>query len=338
MKKRATMKEVATLAGVTIGTVSNVINHKSVVLPQTVQRVEEAIRELEYVPNSTARNMRLKHNRQIGLLIPNLTNNFYSRIISRFVDLADEHGYTVLILGYEYSLEREKKALRSLYENDVQMIIVINGTGDEKYIQRYMSRGISFILADRHCDMLPDISYVEFENKEVMSEAVALLKEKGYRSIGYLSEPLSITNIADRFEGYRIGLEKHGYVFSEKDVYISERLCLDNTQNGYLFMQELLQSKRRDELPEAFIISSDLQAIGVMRAMREAGYTVPGDFGIIGCDNLELSGYVHPGLTTIEQDRDLLGRRLWEMTRAKLEGEKVENIVLSQQLIVRDSC
>lgn len=338
MKKRVTMKEVADLAGVTIGTVSNVINHKAVVLPQTVQKVQEAIRTLEYVPNSAARNMRLGHNRQIGMLIPNLTNNFYSGIISRFVDLADREGYTVLILGYEYSPEREKKALRSLYENNVQTIVVINGTEDEKWIRQYMSRGITFVLGDRHCDSLPGVSYVEFENKTVVADAVGYLKKRGYRRIGYLSEPLSITNIADRYEGFLRGMKLHGYLFRPEDVYISERLCLDNTQNGYMFMKEVLQRRSRDDLPDAFIISSDLQAIGVMRAIREAGYSIPRDFGIIGCDNLELSGYVDPGLTTIDQDRDMLGRKLWEMTKRRMAGIDTENIVLEQRLIIRESC
>lgn len=334
---RVTMKDVAHRADVTIGTVSHVINRTAGVSPKTDERVRQAIKELEYIPNSVARNMRLKRNHQVGLLIPNLTNNFYFGIVSSFVDQADQDGYTVLILGYEYSLEREKKALKTLYENNVGTIVIANGAGDEKYLQKYLNRGINIILADRHTG-LKDVSYVEFENTKVIDDAVKMLKGKHYKSIGFLSEPLTISNIADRFEGYKKALVNHGYNFCGDYVYISKRLCMDNTQNGYLFMKELLGQKKKEELPEAFLISSDLQAIGTQRAIIEQGYTVPGDFGIIGCDNLEISGYVQPGLTTINQDGKLLGEELWKMAKMRTEGKDVRNIALEQQLIIRGSC
>lgn len=335
--QRATMKDVADRAGVTIGTVSHVINHTASISEETTARVQQAIRDLHYVPNSLARNIRSKTNHRVGLMIPNLTNNFHARIASGFVNLAEQHKYIVFIMGYEYSLEREKNELQSLMEYNVGTIVIVNGSGDEAFIQELLERGIQVILADRRTDM-KGVSYVEYDNKIVYREVIALLKGKGYQSVGFISEPLDLTNIRDRYEGYREAMQEAGYEVNPENLYISERLCLDNARNGYLYMKEILERKRREELPDVFIASSDLLAIGVMRALYEAGYHVPDDIGIIGCDNLQISGYMQPRLTTIMQDRDRLNEELWKMIITRDKGEKVENVTLPQELVIRESC
>lgn len=335
--RRATMKDVAERAGVTIGTVSHVINHTASISEETTRRVQQAIKELHYVPNVLARDMRTKTNNRVGLLIPNLTNNFHARIASSFVNLADQNKYVVYILGYEYSVEREKYELLSLMEYNVGTIVIVNGFGDEPYIRELLDRGIHVILADRRTE-IEDVSYVEFDNKKVYRELIPFLQERGYRSIGYISEPLDLINVKDRYDGWIEAMETCGCPVDQKYIYISKRFCLDNARNGYLYVKELLKNKRREELPDVFIASSDLLAVGVMRALYEAGYQVPGDIGVVGCDNLQISEYLQPGLTTIMQDRELLSQELWKMILAKNNGEDVENVVLPQSLIIRESC
>lgn len=336
-KKRATMKEVAKQAGVTIGTVSHVINGTASISEQTIQKVKKAIKDLDYVPNAVAQNMRIKENRIIGLLIPKLSNIFYSRIASVVMDEADKEEYTVLIVSYEYSLKKEERELYSLLKNNVGTIIVINGMGDEELLQNLLKRGINVILADRRTD-LEQVSYVEYDNITVMSDVVALLKEKGYQRIGYISEPLDLTNLQDRFEGYKCALKKYGYVFDSKNVFVSDSFRRDHMGQGYLFMKNLLDTKKKEELPDVFVVSSDLLAMGVLKGMMEKGYLVPRDFGIVGCDDLEISPYIHPALTTIRQDREQLGRTLWDLAKMSHEGKRSKSIKLSQELIVRESC
>ena len=139
------MKDVADRAGVTIGTVSHVINHTASISEETTRRVRKAIEELNYVPNNIARNMRAKTNNRVGLMIPNLTNNFHASIASLFVDLADQNNYVVHIMGYEYSVDREKDELRSLMEYNVGTIVIVNGFGDEKFIDELLDRGIQML-------------------------------------------------------------------------------------------------------------------------------------------------------------------------------------------------
>lgn len=337
IKKRSTMKDVAQRSGVSIGTVSHVLNGTASISVKTVNKVRKAMKELDYMPNTMARNMRTKKNKMIGLMVPKLTNSFYAQIASAFMDEADRGDYTVIILGYEYSLEREKKELDSLVQNNVGTIIIANGSDDEDYILNLIDKGVNVILADRRTE-LKGVSYVEFDNIEVMYDIVKLLKEKAYQKIGFISEPLSLINLHDRYHGYRMALEKYGYEYNENHVFISDIFRLDHAKNAYIYMKELLNTHTRQELPEVFIASSDLLAMGIMRAIIEKGYSIPGDFGIVGCDNLQISGYMQPALTTIDQNRDLLARELWNMAIGQINGEPRENVVVKQKLIIRESC
>jgi DNA-binding LacI/PurR family transcriptional regulator len=335
--KRATMKDVAKMAGVTIGTVSHVINGTAPITPETAEKVRQAIRELDYVPNSLAKNMRTHKNKMVGFLVPRLTNSFYARIASAYMEEAQKENYTVSIMDYGYSLEQEKKELYGLLQNNVGTIILANGSKDEAYIESIRDKGVQVILMDRWSD-IPGISYIAYDNIDVIVETVGTLKEKNYKTIGFISEPLDLVNLRDRFAGYKMGLRKYGYAFNEKYVFISDVFQMDHVEKGYQYTLQLLETYPKEELPQAYIVSSDLIAIGMIKALKDKGYKVPGDFGIVGCDNLEISGYVQPPLTTIQQNRREMGAELWRMTKSLNDGLPIGNIKLKQKLIVRESC
>lgn len=337
-KNRITIMQVAERAQVTIGTVSHVINGTAPISAETQARVREAIRELNYVPNTTAQTLRSKKSKLVGFLIPNLNNSFYSRISSAFIDLAFENGFIVQILGYEYSPEKEMQAINSLVSNSVDIVVILNGCGDEDGIRRLLDARKKVILADRISE-IPGVKCICFDNSRTIFDAIALLRKKGYRKVGFLSEPLDLTNVRDRFEAYREALAVSGYEFSEENVFICEGFQLNALQNGYRYVKEILDSRSIGELPDAFIATSDLLAIGAIKAFRECGFSVPGDVGLISYDNLDISSFVAPPLTTIEQNQKMLGEQLFETVRALSENKEVEDkIVLPQKLIVRESC
>lgn len=337
-QNRITIRQVAEKAGVTIGTVSHVINGTATISPETTARVRDAIEELHYVPNITAKSLRSKKSKQVGFLIPNLNNSFYSRISSAFIDLAFENGYIVQILGYEYSLEKELQAINSLASNSVDIVVILNGYGDEEGIRRLLDVRKKVILADRISDM-KGVNCVYFDNQSAIYEAIELLKSKGYRRIGFLSEPLALTNVQDRFAAYKEAITANGYEFREENVFICESFRLNAMVNGYRYMKDILGSQAAGELPDAFIATSDLLAIGAIKAFRECGYSVPGDVGVISYDNLDITSFVDPPLTTIEQNQTLMGTELFRMVKAISENGAIEDkIVLPQKLIVRESC
>ena len=141
--KRVTITQVAERAGVTIGTVSHVINGTASISKETTKRVYDAIKELNYTPNVLAKSLRSKKNYTIGLMIPNLNNSFHSKIASVFVDRAYELGYSVQIHGYEYSLDRERRELARLEGNNIGVVIIFNGHGDEKEIKSFIKTLLS---------------------------------------------------------------------------------------------------------------------------------------------------------------------------------------------------
>lgn len=337
VQKRSTMREVALEAGVTIGTVSHVINRTAPISKETTDRVLQVIKKLEYEPNPMARYMRSKKSRMIGLMIPNLSNGFHSQIANTLVNKASDAGYTVLIIGYNYSLEREITEMQNLVQRNVDTIVIVNGYDDEKYITKLVKQGITVILADRRTT-LENVPYVQFDNATVMHETIGILKAKGYQRIGFIAEPLKLINIEDRYIAYKDALEECGYEFNEKYVFISDRLCLNNMRNGYQYTKELLEKYDKEELPDVFIASSDLLAMGVLRAVQEQGYEVPKDFAIIGYDNLEVVNYTQPRLTSVHQDQTLLGETIWKMIEQKNNGERIDNITLEQKLSKRESC
>lgn len=339
MRSRSvTIKQVAQRAGVTIGTVSHVLNKTASISAETTARVEDAIRELNYVPNITARSLRSKRNKMLGILVPNLNNTFYSRILSTFTDLAFAEGYVVQIFGYEYSVEKELQIMNSLSNDSLDVVIVMNGCQDEEGIRRLRDAGKQVILADRSTGV-SDVSSIRFDNKQGVAQAITWLKQKGYQRVGYLSEPLALSNVQERYEAYRDSMTAAYGSVREGDIWLCEDFRLDALNNGYQYMKRVLEQKEKQELPDAFLATSDLLAIGAIRACRECGYEVPADFGFISFDNLDISSFVSPALTTIEQNQVAMGTALFELVKTvRGSGGMQEQIVLPQTLVVRESC
>lgn len=338
IRKRATITQVAQLAGVSNGTVSNLLNGTAPVSRETAQRITDAIKALNYVPDVMASSLRRGNSRIIQVLTPNMNNTFYTRVLSSFTDSAYPQGYFVNVFGYEYSAERERRLLANTGSSMTGAVIVFNGYGDEDEIEALVRRGVPVILADRETE-IDGVPCVAFDNKKVFGDIVQELMNRGYRRIGLFTEPPSLENVKARCASFRAAIIKYGYEFDDHSVFSRDDLCLDNLKNGCAFMKEILQTHDKSELPDAWIASSDVLAIGMLQAIRECNYRVPDDFGVVGFDNIDVSGYVNPKLTTVEQDQERFGRELWAMVSKVLKGEHpVGNVILPQRLIIRESC
>ena len=336
--KNTTISDVAELAGVTIGTVSHVINGTATISEETTIKVENAIKELGYKPNPFARSLRRKQSKMIGLLVPDLTE-FYSSIARTFMDHAYDHGYSVILISYQYNYEREKREFNVLIERMVDAIVLFGGWNDEKLLTSVTKTGIPVILCDRRAESNL-FSTIEFDNEAAMRQVVRLLKEKGYSSLGYVSEPLEMTNLEDRYSGFKIGVFEQGLDVLPENIFLNESLRLDKLKNGYIFMKNLLDQRPVDQLPKVFITTSDLIAVGITGAINDSGYRIPEDFGVVGFDNISVSPYISPALTTIEQDNWAMARAAWDAVSDTLENKvnKPISIKLSSEVIIRESC
>lgn len=337
-KRKVTIRQVAKQADVSVGTVSNYLNGTATVSKDRAKRIQTAIESLDYIPDMLASSLRRKNSKTIHILTPNLNNGFYTNIISSFMGYAYKADYTIHISGYEYSPEMEKKHLR-LLENSKPgtVVIVFNGYNDEAEILRLINRDVHVILADRQ-NLIRNTSSIRFDNCDVIYEIIRYLKEKGYPSIGLLTELTRLENVRRRRDSFMEAMEFHGYKNPETCVYERESLSLDKLKNGYLYMKEILEERRKEELPQAWIATSDYLAIGLMRAINEKGYHIPDDFGVVGYDNLELSAYVYPKLTTVSQDQKLFGEKLWEAVEHYNWTNETIDILLPQKIVIRESC
>ena len=337
-KRKVTIRQVAKYAGVSVGTVSNYLNGTANVSKDRADRIRSAIECLDYIPDVLASSLRRKNSKTIHILTPNLNNGFYTNIISSFMKYAYRAGYTIHISGYEYSPETERKHLRTLETSKPGTVVIIfNGYDDEMEIRRLIKKEIHVILADRQ-KVIRNTSSVRFDNCEVIYEIIKYLREKKYRSVGLLTELTNLENVKRRRDSFVEALRYYGYENPENCVFARKSLSLDKLKNGYLYMWEILENNSKEDLPEAWIATSDYLAIGLVRALKEKGYSIPGDFGVVGFDNLELSEYISPKLTTVEQDQKLFGKKLWEVVERYNQTNETEDILLPQKVILRESC
>lgn len=338
VKKRVTITQVARHASVSVGTVSNYLNGTVSVSQDRRERIRAAIEELDYIPDTLASSLRRKDSKSIFVLTPNLNNAFYTNIISSLMHFAYEAGYTVHISGYEYSAEIEKQQLKALESSKPgTSVIIFGGYEDGEEIKRLTQKQIHVILADRPIPV-KNTSRVMFDNKKALYEIIGFLKEHNYKKIGLFTESTQLENICERSRSFLEAVKHFGYQNPEKYVFSRQSLSLDKLKNGYLYMTEILDTYEREELPDAWLATSDYLAFGMMRALNEKGYSIPEDVGIVGYDNIQISGFVNPRLTTIEQNQECFGKVLWEVVKKYKQSGEYQDIVLNQELKIRGSC
>ncbi|MGO5336005.1 LacI family DNA-binding transcriptional regulator [Bilifractor sp. LCP19S3_H10] len=336
-RQKPNIKMVAQKAGVSVGSVSNYLNHSTKVSTDMAHKIENAISSLDYSPDYVAASLRRKKSTNIMVLSPNLNNTFYTKTLSTYTKLAVKNGYYIQTFGYEYSPEIERNALKRAKANKVCLVVVFNGYDDEREIDKLVSSGVPVILADRMAGKMK-VNSVAFNNNDVFKEMIFLLKSKGYKRLGILTEPLTLLNLKRRYDNVKRISENNNIQCGETELFCDESLRLDNFQNGYIFMTKILEENPYEILPKCWLCSSDNLAIGALKAFKEKHYQVPDDFSIIGFDNIAFSSFVNPQLTTVDQNQQVLGEKLWEMTEITLSGDISGNeMIIPQQLVLRES-
>lgn len=337
---KITMKEVARLSGVTIGTVSHVIHGTASISEETKQRVLKVIEQTGYTLDPMAGYMRSKRSHIIGLLIPDLNNYFFSKCASVLIGLAYNSGYTVMILENGNSPDKERENIQILQRNKADAVITMCGLLTAADYLPFLKENKPVLLADQVTDN-PDVLNITYDNQKIMHEIIGHLQKAGYTRIGFMSESLQRTNLKTRYDAYIQELENAGLVHYPGYDFISDLLCMDHMYNGYMYMNRLLETHDRATLPEVIVTSADMIAIGCMRALKEHGMSVPDDMALIGWDDQDISSFVSPRITTVGQHQDRLAEKIWEMMEARLQDSNRDSsgrLVLEQTFIVRESC
>lgn len=332
--QRSTISDVAKRANVSISTVSHVLNGTAPISAEATKKVIDAVDELHYTPNALARGLRRNQTRVIGLIVPEIRNEFYAACASAVLQAADRKGYTVLLCDCCYDRQRETRSVNALIERRVDGFIFIGGSDDEDLIRLADQAGVAVVLADRSMD---GFSSVEFTNVKSMRRLMRTLYDMGKRRFCYVSEPIDMQNLRDRYEGFLLGLRDCGLPESQHQLLIEKWLQQEKTETARRLILERMTSP--GAIPDVFITSCDAIAVGVIAGLSALGLRVPEDVGVVGFDNIVTSAYTNPPLTTVEQDMQRIGANAFSLLYDLLSGKTEDpvHIWLESKIILRES-
>jgi len=324
MTKQATIREVAARAGVSQSTVSRVLNGNDAehMRPETKQRVLRAIADLDYTPVKAAQTLRRQHTKVIGILVPDISNSFFSRVVRGVGSVAFEKGFSTLVCDSDHSVEKESRYLDILLAEGVEGIVFIPvGSPDMKRIDRLLRQGIRVVVADRRVKGFPA---VEADNAGGCRELTEYLLQLGYKRIAYVAGPQEVSTAQDRLNGFKQAMD----VANLSPVVVCHGRF--TYESGYERAEKILKNNDVDVI----MAGNDLMAIGVIQAAEDNGLAVPGDLGVTGFDNTPLLALARPKLTTVKVPAYRFGE---EVARQLFEGE-VDDLVLSVKLIPGATC
>lgn len=330
-KIKVTVEEIAKIAGVSKATVSRVLNNVvEGVGAETRIRVQNVIDEMNYsVDRSGAMFKRMK-SRTIALILPDITNPFFSDIAKSVEVQAKQNGYLTIFTNTDFSEEHEAKYLASLVAKKIDGIILIpSGVCARKEHMLPQSYGIPMITLDRQLSGGTSRLGVYSDNEYASFRSCEVLIQHGSHRIAYLSGPLGVSTSRERLEGYKLALKQYG-----KDFEPCLVKCGDYTvESGYRAVIEL---ERAGEKYSAILAANDMMALGALNALREFSYRVPDEIELIGFDNISFSKYCNPPLSTIQQPTVEMGIKATEMILKLIDGEEVQQSVrLQPRLLLR---
>lgn len=333
-RRRQSIRDVAQLAGVSVGTVSNVLNRPAVVAEETRARVEDAIRRLGFVRHGPARQLRAGTSRAVGAIVLDISNPFFTDVARGIEDRLAEDDYILILASSDERREKEQRYLRLLEEQGVQGILVSPTESDLSWLDATRERGTAVVLLDR-TSPTPGLCSVAVDDVRGGELAAAHLIERGHRRIGLVNGSSKISQCADRRKGIRKALRSAGLTISECLVETNVGLSL-NAAGGERALETLL---KLDDPVTAIACVNDLTALGVMRGLRRHGLRVPDDVAVVGYDDVEFAAVLSTPLTSVRQPRYQLGRTAADLLLAEASpsNHQHQQILFQPELIVRES-
>ncbi|MGI6705108.1 MAG: LacI family DNA-binding transcriptional regulator [Clostridia bacterium] len=332
----ASIKDVAQRAGVSISTVSNVINGTKPVSDELVAKVHQAIEELNYEVNPVARSLKSKRTTTLGVVITNINRIFFPQVIKGIQDAVSGYGFNITFCDTDDQPAKEKAFIQMLKSNWVDGIILdsVVGTQDEEYFQMLRQLGsrkkrIPVVSLERKLDEM-GIDSVIVDNEEGGRMAARHLLDCGCKSIAHITGPLYSSMGNDRLRGCQEELAKNGITLSQIQEGDFSPL------SGYQAMDRLLMEGKRID---GVFAANDQMAIGALKALRERGFRVPDDIRVVGFDNTFVASIVDPSLTTIHVPKYRMGVEAVEQLMKRNNGETGKPVVkeLPIHIIVRQS-
>ncbi len=336
---KITIKEIAKEAGVSIATVSMILNNKDKnITSATRMRVLDVVKKYNYVPNAMAGSLVTQRTHIVGLILPDITNPFFPGIARGAEDKANESGYSIIFCNTDDKLEVEEKYIETLTKKMADGIIIAHSSSSEKMSEILERCKVPIILIDRDFYSENIRGKVLVNNLEGAYKGVTYLINKGYKKIAYLSGSLKTRTARDRLDGYKKALSDNSLEYDEKLIKYGE-YRIDWGKNG---INELLSENKNFD---CIFCGNDLIAVGAIKELKKNGYNIPEDIGVMGFDDIYLAGLVEPSLTTVRQPNYQMGYQAMELLLKTLSTPDKKNsnfkdmeiITLDTEIIERNS-
>ena len=333
----ASIKDVAALAGVSIGTVSNVLNRPDQVRASTRRKVEQAIAELGFVPNGSARQLKAGRSRVVAYVALDAANPFFTDVARGVEETIRRHGLSLFLCNSDQDPDREDGYLRDLAELRARGVLITAVDPANPRIAHLRTRGIPLVFVDRLLRGLhPEWCAVGVDDVEGGDLAVEHLVERGHQRVAFIGGPNSIPQVADRQSGAARALARAGLEVDALTVIPTAGLTF---ADGRLAGEKLLGIPARRR-PTAAFCANDLVAVGLLQHLTQQGVGVPDDMAIVGYDDIEYAAAAAVPLSSVAQPRQELGRAAAQLLLDEAErgSEHVhQQVVFSPELVARAS-
>lgn len=326
-----TVNDVARIAGVSPITVSRVINNTGYISQATREKVEKAIKELGYVPNSLARGLRSKRTNTLALIVTDITNPYFTVMARGVEDAAGASDYTVIYCNTDESVAKEEKYANILAQRQVDGVLLVPAGGNANTVKFLQANGIAVVVLDRRIPGV-ETDFVCSDSKTGADRLVKLLLELKHKRIAMITGPKNISTSFERVSGYEQAMAEAGLLKNELVYYGGF-----NQHSGYeLTKQAMLQASA----PTAILGANNFIMIGIIKALTDLGLSVPDDVSVVGFDDLPESMLVRPFLTVAAQPAYKMGEMAADLLLKRISSqlsEDCQEVILPTEIIKRES-
>lgn len=324
------LKDIADHLNISVSTVSRVVNNKDRVDPKTREKILTALKEFNYYPNEFARSLKKNSSNVIGIIVPDITNIFFSTIIKAIDLYTRQKNYSIIFCNSDGDTAREKECLEILLHRKIAALIIATVNGYSINIQQYFKLKIPVVFIDNIPNINENFNSVTIDNYNASITIVKYLLENGHRRIYTLTGPLNETTAAERLEGWKAALAQAGVLYDEDWISV----CNFKEESGYKATKAILS---KSVIPTAIFAANNFMAYGAIKAILENGLRVPEDISVATFDAIDNTGLMQFKLTSIIQPANEIGKLAAEICIQNYQENEIRafnKIILENELII----
>lgn len=328
------LKDIAQKLNISVSTVSRVANGKAYVKPETRETVMKALEEMNYTPNQVARSLKNKATKTIGIVVPDISEDFFAYVIKGIDNVLSRNGYTIILCDTGENAEKEELYINLLSEKQIDGVILATVSKEHKALYKLIAKELPIIFIDNLPNLKTNYDSVIIDNNRASYMAAEHLINLGHKTIGAIIGKIDETTGYERLLGYKKALEDNNLPANENLIKIGDF----KEKSGYESMKSLL--KMNKDISAVYVASSKM-TYGAIKAILEKGLQIPKDISLVGFDIHDASGLIRPGITTVLQPEERIGKVAGELMLKRLQDSDErysQKIVLEPEIMIRDSC